>query len=233
MTTNTQHEGEEELVQQDASHAHDDVEEDEELPVLEFARFHKLSTDYTSESPFVYALSNRDKLKQWDFEVNVPDEVCALQPFESLAKEKLVVSSEAAELLQEAISAPDEYPITGVETPQRRCELKQELPLLRSDNEYDVQHFGRRVKPDFRCTNIPREIVNEEHDEGLSWPTRYHALPARFDAEARREKLEVSKEVLLCIQNAIRDPITTEEKEKLMAVELEDKKVSNVANNPT
>ncbi|KAF2103108.1 hypothetical protein NA57DRAFT_29188, partial [Rhizodiscina lignyota] len=145
----------------------------------------------------------------------------------SLAKEKLAVSPEAAELLQETISAPDEYPIMGLETPRRRSELKQELPLLLSDNEYDMQHFGRRVIPDFQHTKIPPEVVDEERDEGLTWPTRYLALPARLDADARRDKLEVAKEVLLCIQNAISDPVTIEERENLIAIELQASKVTS------
>lgn len=203
----------------------DEPDDNEEQSILEFARFHMLSIDYASESPFAGALSEPDGSGVHEIWTDLPDNATSQDVFEDLTKERLGISPKALELLKQSCRIPAEYPIICPPSPPRASQLKEELPLLPSDNEYDLKHFGRRVTRDFRRVNLPPEPVDEEKDEGLSWPTRYYALPAECDAKARHEKLEIPRDVMHFLQEAIRNPMTTSESEQVLDIELPTKKV--------
>ena len=86
--------------------------------------------------------------------------------------------------------------------------LKLEFPLLHSDNERDIRRFGSTEIPNFTNQRIPLEVVNEEKDEGLQWPSKYSAYAQKCYAQAQSEKLSVSKDDLVFLQNIVRDPWT-------------------------
>ena len=136
----------------DALFSHEAPADEEELTIIEYARFFGLATPYMSENPYAIAISEQN-------------------------------SADAS-----SIDFPPSLP--------KASELKQELPLLRSNNEYDLKHFGKRVIPDLRRVNLPIEVANEDEGNGLSWPVRYRSLTEEKNTEVRREKLCVTKEVM-------------------------------------
>ena len=81
--------------------------------------------------------------------------------------------------------------------------MKLELPLLTSDHEIDMQRFVRVMIPDLANEHLPLESLNEEADEGLSWPSRYTALPDIYSRKSTDEKLDVSPVVLSYMANTL------------------------------
>jgi hypothetical protein len=83
------------------------------------------------------------------------------------------------------------------------------------DAQSEARASGAEVR--LRARQIPSEIVNEQNDEGFQWPTKYFAYPAQCDAQAKAEKLAVSREVLVHLQDAIRDTYVPENADRIKA----------------
>ncbi|KAL5441262.1 hypothetical protein PMIN07_004328 [Paraphaeosphaeria minitans] len=188
-----------------------------EPTVLEYARFHGLCSDFTHELPLCY---NNVSISDEAFDLNLrdPKDVLALtNPAGELMKERLAVTKEAAMLLKSTISlaaAPNDLPRLLNER-RRIVNLKQELPILRTDNELDLLGFGSAVMPSFDGLKIPLEPIDEENDEGLKWPSRYSEFPSQCTDRAKSEKLGVSRETLLHLQDAIKDYHSLEDSENI------------------
>jgi hypothetical protein len=101
--------------------------------------------------------------------------------------------------------------------------LKQELPVLQTDAELDLLHFGTRVEPDFRDlrTRLPSEDLDDENDQGFGWPAKYSTYPAQCDAKVKSEKLAMTRDALAFLQDAVKDDYSAQDEEKLMAGEME------------
>jgi hypothetical protein len=200
---------------------------DEDFSVLDYARLNGLSRDYTTELHDIDAPS--DEIVVQDLQESTDD--LNANSISQLIKERLVVNRDAALFLKAALSCPDAPPTKLTSTDKREwmIGLKQELPILPTDSDLDLLNFGSAALPDLGSLNIPSEVINEENDEGLQWPSKYFAYPAQSDAQVRSEKLAVSREVLLYLQNAVRDEVTPEEIEKAKAETLNSKSVSKVS----
>ena len=128
---------------------------------------------------------------------------------DALTKEPLTVSKQAAILLKSthpSVYIPSELPPIPDD---HRCtrRLKQEIPILRTDNELDMLGFGSAMQIDTNNPRIPLEFIDDESDSGLDWPPNSHALPEQWNARVRQEKLGVPRDILLYIQDATRyDP---------------------------
>ncbi|KAF2451465.1 hypothetical protein P171DRAFT_401003 [Karstenula rhodostoma CBS 690.94] len=188
-----------------------------EPTVLEYARFHGLCSDFTNELPQCYnSVSISDET--FDFDLRDPKDAPALtNPAVELTKERLAVSKEAAVLLKSTYSiAAAPLDLLLVANGGRRIlSLKQEVPILRTDNELDLLAFGSVMEPNFTDLKIPLEPIDEENDEGLEWPSMYFSYPTQCTKRAKSEKLGVSRETLLFLQEAIRDSHPPEDSEKI------------------
>jgi hypothetical protein len=194
---------------------------DEELSPLEYARRHGLCKSYDSErSPFDDLNAPPDDTfyqDPWD-----PSHASITNELDRLTKERLAVTKDTALLLKavhELREAPsDPVPLNGR---RRILGLKQELPVLRTDHELDMLTFGSATIPDIRNLEFPSEVVDDEKDEGLEWPAKYFTYPGRCSDQIKAEKLAVSRDVLLHLQDTIRDAYTTEDSEKIIAENLQ------------
>ena len=65
--------------------------------------------------------------------------------------------------------------------------MKLELPMLSTDHELDMSEFAKSVIPDLINEHLPLESLDEEADEGMSWPSAFTDLLddvfQRFKAE--------------------------------------------------
>ncbi|KAK7188222.1 hypothetical protein DPSP01_001767 [Paraphaeosphaeria sporulosa] len=188
-----------------------------EPTVLEYARFHGLCSDFTHELPQCYNnVSISDET--FDRDLQDPKDVLALtNPADELKRERFAVTKEAAMILKSAISlaaAPHDLPLLANEK-MRILNLKLEVPILRTDNELDLLEFGSAVMPSFDDLKIPLVPIDEENEEGLEWPSRYSGYPAQCTDRAKSEKLGVSRETLLHLQNAIKDFHLLEDSENI------------------
>ncbi|KAF1990785.1 hypothetical protein K402DRAFT_323942 [Aulographum hederae CBS 113979] len=203
----------------------EEIESVEEPSILEYARFHGLTADYFSEKipwskreqPVERHLLDQNENLKWDLRD------------ESFLHEPLTVSRKTMILLQDTIKDEPDLPVWDANimeaTPRRRAaDLKMELPLLRTDDELDLRHFGSVAEPDLTNHGLPEEHVDDENDEGLAWPSWFHGLPARYDLEMETEKLEVSRDGMLFLQKVLRDDYFQEDEDALIASELTSKK---------
>lgn len=197
-----------------------DEEEEEEPLALDYTRSHGLCIDYTVElSQLRIGDSDIPSDDTIDQDLRGPFDSSTTDAVARLARERLAVNRDAAALLKSVLALRD-APVCElvVEDGRKRIlDWKQELPILRTDVELDLQGFGNVDVLDLRDSRIPSESVNEDEDEGFEWPDKYLAYPGRCDALAGAERLAVSRHVLVYLQDAIRDTYTLEDSERIKA----------------
>jgi hypothetical protein len=192
-------------------HAMDSDDEEQPSP-LDYARHHGLCKPYYEESiycdnmPVITSdIIDRDL---WDLSnESITNSVNAL------IKERLTVSRDSMLLLKSMHNSQD-APLNDLVTEDRHrwmLGLKQELPILRTDTELDLLSFGDASMPDLRHVNIPSEIIHKDSDEGFEWPAKYLAYSAQCDAQIKAEKLVVSRDILMRLQDAIHDSFTSQD----------------------
>ncbi|KAF3042837.1 hypothetical protein E8E11_005366 [Didymella keratinophila] len=198
----------------------------EEPSVLEYAREQGICVDYTTELPRLsdICLELKDALDQNPRDPFEQDCTNATTAAQELTKERLALNKEAAFLLKTVLTLqepPRDDPLTA-DARQTR-DLKQELPVLQTDAELDLLHFGTRVEPDFRDlrTQIPSEDLDDENDEGFGWPAKYSAYPAQCDVKVKNEKLAMTRDALAFLHNAVKDDYSAQDEEVLMAEKIE------------
>ena len=101
--------------------------------------------------------------------------------------------------LQEALSLPT----------HTMRDLKLELPLLRTDPEWDLRRFKRRIVPDLENEHLPLESINEQADQGMEWPSTYYDHLQEIWQQIRTERLPVTFEVLAYIKDCSTSPSDT------------------------
>ncbi|MCJ1250599.1 hypothetical protein MMC30_007827 [Trapelia coarctata] len=176
--------------------------EDGELPILEYARFYGLATDHHKAN----GLSTLVGKQAVD---PVSDETALFEISAAIATpapERLTAGKEAVAFLSSIRPyqlGPFELSDELVPKIHRIRDLKLEEPLLRSDHILDMQQFGGWIIPDLVSERLPLEKVNDEEDEGLRWPARYHELRSGAAKRSELEKLSVSKDVLLYLKELL------------------------------
>lgn len=81
--------------------------------------------------------------------------------------------------------------------------MKAELPILSTDQETDMLDFAAPVVPDLANEHLPFESVDEEADEGLTWPSHYFSLPNEYMAKVKNEVLEMSEGLVRYMQETL------------------------------
>ncbi|KAH0547654.1 hypothetical protein FGG08_000143 [Glutinoglossum americanum] len=195
------------------------MEEQEKLALVEYARFHGLAQDHRAVPP-LFSSSIPSPPRDYLLQLADPDDVPHLElPPTFTTQERLSLDRDAAVLLSSCLwnvefELPQEE-LSDFSGQRRGKDSKVELPILRTDHELDMRNFmrkfGRKVVPDLSGDNIPFEEVNEENDEGLSWPLASLNLPKIFEEKLKYEKLEVSMDAILHLQAIIRGESCTED----------------------
>jgi hypothetical protein len=202
---------------------------EDEPTVLEYARFHGLSTNYALEKPTLRIIPPiTDEAFDQD-SVDPPDAPAVTNCATELTKERLAVSKEAALLLRSVHLLSEPLDTLQLISDRRRHILgsKHEVGLLRTDHELDVLHFGSTATPTFADLRVPLEPVDEENDEGFEWPSKYATYPAQCFERAKSEKLEVSRDILFYLQETAREHLEPPDVEKIMAEGLIHRRVSD------
>ncbi|KAI4689948.1 uncharacterized protein J4E84_004129 [Alternaria hordeiaustralica] len=201
-----------------------------EPSVLEWARTQGVCVNYETELLHIRHLQSPLD-DEFDRYLHEPSDATIDTAVSGLVKEKLTVNKDTALLLKAAHALQDELAsdltVTNSRTWSR--DLRQELPVLGSDHELDLLSFGDTPVPDFKNSQIPSEITVEENDEGFGWPTRYLDYPAQCDARVKAEKLAISREVLVYLQDTVRDAYVPEDGQRLEAESLIRKQVCHTA----
>ncbi|KAF2129603.1 hypothetical protein P153DRAFT_403383 [Dothidotthia symphoricarpi CBS 119687] len=196
-----------------------DSDQGEEEPIaLDYARSNDLCKNYTTELRQLRIgdtyIPSEDTIDQ---DLRDPSDVSITNAAAQLIRERLTLTKDAV-LLLKSVFVLREAPVSDFVAEDGRTRIlniKQELPILRTDVELDLQSFGNAAMPDLSDLRIPLESVNEENDEGFEWPSKYLAYPKLCAERARAERLAISKDVLMYLQDAIRDAYTQEDSERI------------------
>ncbi|KAE8828813.1 hypothetical protein PTNB73_06056 [Pyrenophora teres f. teres] len=180
--------------------------EDTEFSIIEYARSHGICVDYTTERFHTVGIQapSSDDMDQDFYD---PSDADVRNTTEALIRERLSINRDAVLFLKSTYSFQETLTFDPFAIGRRRwmLDLKLELPVLESDYELDLLSFGSTASPDFKKLRIPSEVIVEKNDEGLEWPKRYLAYSTQCDANARAEKLSVSKDALVYLQNTLKD----------------------------
>jgi len=212
------------------------MSEPPEPTIIEYARFYGLIKDYRTLNPLTLIPKSDfgpTSLEEYNERANIE----SLQA--SFANEKLTISRDAAKLLSACTTAPDigawdNDELLGVR--QNAYKEKVEVPILLTDLELDMQQFGRRIEPDLAGFNLPYERIDEEHDEGFTWPDEYYTRREELDSTCMGEKIEATRDVFNYLQSALKDDYTDADGKALLESEPRHKRVSpssSAYQNPT
>ncbi|KAL9102705.1 MAG: hypothetical protein Q9163_002167 [Psora crenata] len=173
--------------------------------IFEYARFHGLTKDHLEHHP-LDAISCPDDF--WQQLEDTPDLFCIDASNGTVPAERMSMDAETASILAQLAEPLSEQPPkfdddVDVDT-HRLQKLKQEPPLLFTDHESDMQWFARQNVPDLESEFLPLEAIDEEADEGLEWPQKYQELPRHIWDKIESEKLSMSSEVLLYLQQTLK-----------------------------
>lgn len=176
--------------------------------MLEYARFYGLAHNHRETCP----LANSGHIEDTFVEQleDLPDEFSLDEFNKNLCTETLSFGKDAISvlsfvklpLLEEIQSFNEDL---GLDIHRFR-NLKHELPLLRTDHESDMIDFRTRIVPNLENECLPTESVDEEADEGFTWPTKYYTLSDEFAKGSESEKLAATGEALLHLRDALRVP---------------------------
>lgn len=203
----------------------------DEPPPLQYARSNGLARDHLADqlvfselaklqTAVQHGLTDDSELHQFDFgsEVKVEERV-------TISKEgALLLSSVSQEDTAEAIDALV-LPMFKTRSITKRARL--ELPLLRTDHETDCKNFARRDDFEIKLCDIklPLEMVNEEDNEGLIWPSKFSSLGEELVEQLKQEKISVSKDIINYLQDALKNGWTEEDDKNLWESEQRYKRV--------
>lgn len=186
--------------------------EDAEPSLFEYARFYGLTADHFDIDPLASVSIADQILDTFEDEQNLPDNehlgIC-----DTYLHETLQLGKDEAHLLRSVTDASLQNSgcDSGIELkPHRARDMKVETPILTTDHESDMQAFGCPIMPDLTNEHLPLESLDEEGDEGLTWPSAYEELPGIYLQTLWKEALEVSTEALIQLHAALKPDDLTE-----------------------
>jgi len=228
--TQSQNDGEENTSTPLVNKSLESDEEDDDLTPLEYARLHGLSRDHLSDSS---AFTHIEAL-QADIWEDVLDDFLPQFNFgaEPRLDERLTLSKEAARLLQAVAHQETRETIDALILPilgsSEVSDARVELPLLKTDHETDCKHFaqwdGFEIK--LKDVKFPVEAVDDEKNEGIKFPSAYWHLGDKIMEELKKEKLEVSRNTMVFLKEALMNVWTKADDEALWQAEMKYKRVS-------
>lgn len=179
------------------------MSQQEGIDILEYARLHGLASNYLEMNPFV-------NLGQVDDCLGPDEDLAGIPPINEFSGhprvEKLAFSKDALLLLESATKTPQEVETIShhfVFDTHRIRSMKQELPEIRTDHELDMMDFRRSFMPDLENNYMPLILIDEEADEGLTWPSRHKALPTEFTKRSESESLAVTSDALVYLRDSL------------------------------
>ena len=205
---------------------------DDEPPALQYARSNGLARDHLADQ---LVFSELAKL-QIAVQLSLADDI-ELHQFdfgsELKVEERVTISREGAQLLvcitqEDATEAIDALVLPMLKTKNIVKRTRLELPLLKTDHETDCNNFARRDDFEIKLCDIklPLEMVNEENNEGLVWPSRLSSLGVKVVEKLKQEKVSISRDDLKYLQDTLKNGWTEEDDKNLWKSEQKYRRVS-------
>lgn len=168
------------------------MSQDMEPSLSEYARFYGLTTDHLDRDPLAGLAVTHDLPAQLEddpelFKINDAKDIDLKEKLFFGKQEALVFAS-----IMETVPQDWDLDESTWLNPHRIRNMKIEIPMLRTDHEDDVRAFCRPMMPDLANEHLPLESLDQEADEGLTWPSSCQKLPDQYMRAAEKERLEVS-----------------------------------------
>jgi hypothetical protein len=197
---------------------------DDDLTPLEYARLHGLSRDHLSDPLAFHHIRALEAVYPED----IIDDSLPEFDFgpELRLDERLSLSKDAARLLQAVAKQDTQETIDKLMLPMLSSSdvknTKVELPLLKRDHETDCRNFARWDGFEIKLKDVrfPLEVVDEEKNEGVGFPSAYWQLGDGIMEELKKEKLEVTRDTMLYLQAALKNTWTRQDNEELWQAEM-------------
>ncbi|WEW56849.1 hypothetical protein PRK78_002304 [Emydomyces testavorans] len=183
-----------------------------EPSMLEYARFHGIAYDHLAIDPVSsvppYASIRPEKPFQESKECFPLDLDGLRELIHKKHKEKLSISKAGAAFLTSVIRPHSSHVEWGskldemISNYRRIMDIRQELPILRTDHEHDMHVFRGMLSLDKMEVDLPLEQINDENDEGFVFPSYVRDLPIQIHDQISKEKLDCTREVLLFMHEA-------------------------------
>ena len=178
------------------------MSQDIEPSLSEYARFYGLTIDHLESGPLAALSLSHGLFDQFRDEDTLFNIDSMPEPIVNL-DEKLLAGQDAALLLASITEVSRQNQsfseITQL-SPHRVRDMKIETPMLVTDHESDMRAFREPMVPDLANEHLPLESLDEESDEGPTWPSACQELPDRYIQIAREERLELSIDALRYLQ---------------------------------
>ncbi|KFY07586.1 hypothetical protein V492_07001 [Pseudogymnoascus sp. VKM F-4246] len=194
-------------------------QEDQEELIVEYARFHGLSINPLRDP---LPLSHIESLFH-TYEKNISDSHLKQIEYRPIpeADEHLTIDKGAEILLAGASGVfLDQNTIDKItkaaSTVLKRRKLKLELPLLKTDPDTDIRAFKQQQNPCISDANFIYEPLDNEKDEGLQWSSRFVNLPKAVLKECSTERITVTRETMVYLQDGLKDSWSREDTNELL-----------------
>ena len=175
-----------------------------ELSLQEYACLHGLTKDHLRPHP-LDVLPGTDDV--WQLLEDSPDLLHIDGEKGSVLTERFTVEPETASFLASLVPERNEQnsKFDGDDSTKIRRfrDLKIELPLLRTDHSLDILSFQRQAQTDLYNEFLPLETLDEEDDEGLTWPSQPAQLSNETWKKATSEKFAIPCEILQYLQGVL------------------------------
>ena len=184
-----------------------------DFDMVDYARLHGLAVDHLAVP---LPISHVETIQKSAYH-NVIDKEGLLHiefPIHVNIEEHLTVDEGAARLLQDANNGFSKVEIDSIVIPlldtRLTKNLRMETPLLMTDHATDFKDFAQWEESHYIDGCLPMEPLDDEMDVGLGWPEKLQKLPAAILKELKREKIELSKEVLIYLRAEVKGSWTEE-----------------------
>ncbi|KAK8162108.1 hypothetical protein IWX90DRAFT_507227 [Phyllosticta citrichinensis] len=189
----------------------------QEPTVLDYARFHGIARDYLTEGPpRPDGLPRAPPFLRQEL-VDPPNATKIEWPRDFRSQhERLEIDILGARALNFACRAPPlpSEPEDAIEGKLHRTrKWKVELPILLSDNELDMKRFMRRDEMFLSGFAFPLEDVDDENDEGLTWPMKFWERLEQTRKRLESEKLQLARTDFVYLQACLKDDFSKEDQE--------------------
>ncbi|KAF5872449.1 putative nucleoporin nup49 protein [Botrytis fragariae] len=196
--------------------------EEEEIPVVELARSIGVSRDHQLDNTSVEILLLMQEDIHQSFSSDLDDNYLSLLTTPEInTNERLSLSIGAARLLtsiaqNESQGSIDALPHQSL-GPRDIRNLRIEIPILRTDHDFDVKGFARRDEFEVRPQDIrlPLELLSIENNEGLGFPSDFYDSETEAFETIVNEKIEVTRYSMTYLQTALKATLTIENEQEI------------------
>ncbi|TGO29415.1 hypothetical protein BPAE_0015g00590 [Botrytis paeoniae] len=196
--------------------------EEEEILVVELARSIGVSRDHQLDNTSVEILLFMQKDIHHSFSSGLNDDHLSLFTTPEInTNERLSASIGAARLLTSVAQNESQESIDTLTHsllgPRDIRNVRIEMPILRSDHDFDVRGYARRDEFEVRPQDIklPLELLRIENNEGLGFSSDFYNFETEAFETIANEKIEVTRNSMVYLHTALQTTLTIENEQEI------------------